>query len=386
MALTDKLTAIANAIRAKTGKSDSLTLDQMPTEIEGITGGGGGSSADERVKYVTFVYEENGETKEYSYPVISGDTCHDPAELKIINPKKASEVDKTYSHIGWSSTSGGQADANILENITADKTVYGVFKVEARKYTITWLDDDGSVLTTTQVPYGTVPSYTPSKDGAVFGGWTPTPVAVTGNATYTVVWSTIVASGNCGANTTNVTWELDSAGTLTLSGSGKMKDYKNPNITPASAAPWYTNYRKQVKKVVVGNGITHIGDYTLYYLENAESISLPDTVTSIGNSAIYYAKILTSLVLPKNLVSISEWGLSSNYALTSITIPSKVTSIGKYALQNAPLTSAIFENPNGWWVSTDSAATSGEAVTVTDPETAATLLKSTYKAYYWKRS
>ena len=44
MALTDKLTAIANAIRAKTGKSDSLTLDQMPTEIEGITGGGGGSN------------------------------------------------------------------------------------------------------------------------------------------------------------------------------------------------------------------------------------------------------------------------------------------------------------------------------------------------------
>ena len=37
MALTDKLTAIGNAIREKTGKSDLLTLDQMPTEIQGIT-------------------------------------------------------------------------------------------------------------------------------------------------------------------------------------------------------------------------------------------------------------------------------------------------------------------------------------------------------------
>ena len=40
MALTDKLTAIGVAIRAKTGKSDLLTLDQMPTEIASITSGG----------------------------------------------------------------------------------------------------------------------------------------------------------------------------------------------------------------------------------------------------------------------------------------------------------------------------------------------------------
>ena len=37
MALTDKLVAIANAIRGKTGKEDSLTLEQMATEIDGIT-------------------------------------------------------------------------------------------------------------------------------------------------------------------------------------------------------------------------------------------------------------------------------------------------------------------------------------------------------------
>lgn len=40
MALTDKLTAIANAIRAKTGKSATMTLDEMPTEIASISGGG----------------------------------------------------------------------------------------------------------------------------------------------------------------------------------------------------------------------------------------------------------------------------------------------------------------------------------------------------------
>lgn len=43
MALTNKLTAIGDAIREKTGKEDLLTLDQMPIEIRSIeTGGEGG--------------------------------------------------------------------------------------------------------------------------------------------------------------------------------------------------------------------------------------------------------------------------------------------------------------------------------------------------------
>lgn len=37
MALIDKLNAIGEAIRAKTGKSEKLTLDEMPIEIGGIT-------------------------------------------------------------------------------------------------------------------------------------------------------------------------------------------------------------------------------------------------------------------------------------------------------------------------------------------------------------
>ena len=41
MALTNKLTAIANAIREKTGTTNTLTLDEMPTAISNISSGGG---------------------------------------------------------------------------------------------------------------------------------------------------------------------------------------------------------------------------------------------------------------------------------------------------------------------------------------------------------
>ena len=46
MALTNKLSAIGDAIREKTGKTDLMTLDEMPIEIASITTGGGGGGAE----------------------------------------------------------------------------------------------------------------------------------------------------------------------------------------------------------------------------------------------------------------------------------------------------------------------------------------------------
>lgn len=48
-----ELIAVADAIRGKTGKTTSLTLEQMVTEIEGIEAGGGGSiPANAKLYYV----------------------------------------------------------------------------------------------------------------------------------------------------------------------------------------------------------------------------------------------------------------------------------------------------------------------------------------------
>ena len=59
MALTDKLSAIGNAIRAKTGKSDLLSLDAMPAEIASIqTGGGSGGGSGNFVETIkSYDYE-----------------------------------------------------------------------------------------------------------------------------------------------------------------------------------------------------------------------------------------------------------------------------------------------------------------------------------------
>lgn len=57
MALTDKLTAVADAIRNKTGKTDLLTLDEMPTEIAAIETGGASGIHNHVINTYTFTFE-----------------------------------------------------------------------------------------------------------------------------------------------------------------------------------------------------------------------------------------------------------------------------------------------------------------------------------------
>ena len=108
----------------------------------------------------------------------------------------------TYGFDGWyiGATKIGSSGATTDENTT----ITAVFTRTVNEYTITWeLYDDQSV--TTEVEYGTVPEYTPAmRPGYSFVGWDPTPVEVTGTATYTAIWSelppiTVTFDGNGGS-------------------------------------------------------------------------------------------------------------------------------------------------------------------------------------------
>ncbi len=104
MALTDKLTAIADAIRGKTGKSDSMTLDQMPTEIAGIQAGGGGSEAVELLYETTFSVAESipTNTKTTLATVETGLSADDfengSLYMVAIKCTNDTETDMSFSH------------------------------------------------------------------------------------------------------------------------------------------------------------------------------------------------------------------------------------------------------------------------------------------------
>lgn len=174
--------AACNSIRGKTGKTDLIKSGNLSAEIDSIETGGGGGEKPFDCRSVTFVYGD----KSYVRSVADGDTCADPVSRGLISaPTKESTAQYNYTFYGWGASDGGAADANILKNITSDKTVYAIFTATVRYYTITYYDSDGTtVLNTESLAYGTMPSYAPKKDGYMFSGFDREITVVTGDASY----------------------------------------------------------------------------------------------------------------------------------------------------------------------------------------------------------
>ena len=123
----------------------------------------------------------------------------------------------------------------------------------------------------------------------------------------------------------NLTWTLDADGTLNISGMGAMKDYGYDS----NRNPVYKN--SNVKKVVIEDGVTSIGESAFFYCSSLTSITIPDSVTSIGDYAFFNCSSLTSITIPDSVTSIGESAFYGCSSLTSITIPDGVTSIGNTA-------------------------------------------------------
>ena len=136
------------------------------------------------------------------------------------------------------------------------------------------------------------------------------------------------SSGNCGDSGSNVTWSLDDNGTLTISGSGKIEDYRSD-----IDQPWYSN-RSDITSVVIEPGVTSIGSLAFYECSNLTSITIPSGLTSIGEQAFGNCTGLTSITIPSGFISIGDYAFWNCTGLTSITIQNGVTSIGTGAFWN----------------------------------------------------
>ena len=81
-------------------------------------------------------------------------------------------------------------------------------------------------------------------------------------------------SGTCGPD---LRWHLTDNGVLTISGKGDMYNYSNDH-----RAPWY-GY--DIKRIIIGDGITTIGDNVFSDCSSLTSVTIPNSVTTIGGYA-----------------------------------------------------------------------------------------------------
>ena len=166
----------------------TYTFDKWTPVIAEVTGSATYTATYKKTlnKYtITFVDEDGTELwasdVEYGViPVYNGKT-----------PTKASDAQYTYTFDKWS------AD---LAAVTGKATYTATYKATTNKYLISFVDEDGTVLQSSEVAYGEVPEYsgkTPakapdSKYTYTFDKWTPEIAKVTGAATYTATYTSKV--------------------------------------------------------------------------------------------------------------------------------------------------------------------------------------------------
>ena len=142
------------------------------------------------------------------------------------------------------------------------------------------------------------------------------------------VFAAEAASGTCGDN---LSWTLDAGGTLTISGTGAMYNYGYDLVTSGTYAPWRSQVTA-ITAIVIGNGVTSIGDFAFYNCNRLTNVTIPNSVTSIGENAFSICINLTNVTIPDSVTSIGKNAFSS-CGLTSVTVPDGVISIGIQAFQ-----------------------------------------------------
>ena len=176
-------------------------------------------------------------------------------------------------------------------------------------------------------------------------------------------FTTAATSGDFGVNNC-LHWKVTStftSKTLTITGTGAMPDFDFPH---GNLAPWW-NYealgmnaiseidfdiKGNLKRVIIGDGVTNVGDYALFCLPAATQVTLPESVTRIGRYGIAMCSALTGMSIPKSVTEIGDFGLAGN-GLTAVTLPDGLQSLGRGAfdtcasLTNTTLPAAITAVP-----------------------------------------
>ena len=144
----------------------------------------------------------------------------------------------------------------------------------------------------------------------------------------------VVDSGTCGEN---ATWKITGTGddlTLTISGSGDMRNFLGSDL------PWKAKKAK-IRTIVIEDGITSVGDYAFYSLNKLMSLSLGKSASSIGKYSFSDCVSLNSITIPDSVKSIGQSAFSNCSGLKSITISDNVTSIGGSAFEGCSSLTSI---------------------------------------------
>jgi hypothetical protein len=294
--LTDFLTDIADAIRAKKGITGAINPQNFSSEIASIQSGGGSSSGGASKNDVNF----------YDY---DGTLLHSYSASEIASMSQLPELPtrEGLTCQGWNYT---------LDNIKSMVSDYGKCDVGA-----TYITDDGKTRLYIRIATKgrmDVPLYfTQTSANGVTIDWgdgsTTQTLSETGKVSTTHTYSNI--GDYC------ITLKVTS-GTLELGHNSSSY------CVLGSIGNYGKVYCNMLQKVEIGSSVTIIRSFTFYNCYSLTSVVIPSGVTSIGSSVFSYCYSLASIVIPSGVKYIESSVFTGCRSLASVVIPSGVTNIG----------------------------------------------------------
>ena len=144
----------------------------------------------------------------------------------------------------------------------------------------------------------------------------------------------IAESGQCGEN---VYWKLYDNGVLSVSGTGAMYDYDDEDFPFAGYS---------ITDIIIGDGVTTVGDNIFNSCNSVKSIIIPDGVTKIGEAAFSFCIRLKRVIIPDSVESIESVAFAMCTALENVTIGTNLTSIGLSAFASCSKLNSVFYKGN----------------------------------------
>ena len=264
-------------------------------------------------------------------------------------PTKAATAQYTYTFAGWNPE---------ISPVTGNATYTAVFTSTVNKYTVTWKNGDEVLETDRDVAYGATPSYngaTPVKAEDddhfyTFSGWTPEIDTVTGDATYTAVYSTYAAVICPSVSITGWTY-------------GQYDASVNAPVVsdnPSSGKVTYTYAKKGTNEyteaVPTDAGLytvkASVAETTKYHAAEAtadfEITKALLTVTALNQTVSYGSPIDRSKYVVKGLVDGDSISVTLSQSIAKNTITPSVTASDNYDVTRIAGILGLIDMPNAW--------------------------------------
>ena len=229
------------------------------------------------------------------------------------DPTKQKDNQYIYTFTGWSDGTNTYGKDDPLPEVTGDVTYTAVYDSSVNSYTITWKQDDGTLIGTTTVEYGKTPTHAdPTKEPDeqytyTFAGWDSKIIPVTGEATYTATYTATLRSYT-------ITWKQDDGTEIdtTTVEYGQMPTHAD--LTKEASAEFTYTFAGWTPEISSVKGeatykatySATVNEYTIIF-KNEDGTVLQTVTVAYGETPEYTGETPTKAEDANNTYSFAGW-------------------------------------------------------------------------------